>query len=146
MKRTIIRLFSTRKPKMELTIRTPYKTFLADFSEFNSLMTETAEATLVVQDNMPPAAHILPPGQVSVELEKASPDFSGNIMHFGGWLVIHPDNTCDINLIDGVDKNDVAADKLTKSEFEPVEEGTTGQMAKDIRTITQDDFVKKMVN
>ena len=131
---------------MEVTIRTPYKTFLADYSEFSRLTTVTSEATLVVQDKMPPAAHILPPGQLSIELDKASSEFSGNIMHFGGWLVIHPDNSCDINLIDAVDKNDVEADKITKSEFEPTEEGNTGVWAKAIRDKTQSDFVKKMIN
>lgn len=37
-----------KKPKMELTIRTPYKVLLEDFSDFTRLITKTNESVLVI--------------------------------------------------------------------------------------------------
>ena len=56
---------------------------------------------------MPPAVHMLPPGKLTVRSNSSIDDFSGEIMHLGGWLVIHSDNTCEINLMEGVDKNEI---------------------------------------
>lgn len=39
-------------------------------------------------------------------------------MHLGGFLVIHPDNTCEINLMDACDKNQISPEKFTQSDFE----------------------------
>ena len=56
---------------------------------------------------MPAAVHMLPPGKITVRTNTQIDDFSGEIMHLGGWLVIHSDNTCEINLMDGFDKNEI---------------------------------------
>ena len=53
---------------------------------------------------MPPAVHILPPGKIVVRMNSQVENFSGELMHTGGFLVIHADNSCEINLIEGVDK------------------------------------------
>lgn len=44
------RFFSdgARKTQMEVTIRSPYKTFLANYSEFSRIVTRSNEATLVI--------------------------------------------------------------------------------------------------
>lgn len=62
------KLFSelAKKPQMELTIRTPYKTFLSKYTDFQRVITKTNEAVLVVQNKMPAAVHMLPPGKITV--------------------------------------------------------------------------------
>ena len=50
--------------------------------------------------------HILPPGYLKVRTGNTSEKFSGDLMHLGGWLIIHPDNTCEVNLVDCVEKKD----------------------------------------
>ena len=56
---------------------------------------------------MPPAVHMLLPGQLKVKSAKPIEGFSGDIIQSGGWLVIHPDNSCEINLMEGIDKKDM---------------------------------------
>lgn len=51
--------------------------------------------------------HILPPGYLKVRTASTSDDFTGDLMHLGGWLVVHPDNTCEVNLIECVEKKDL---------------------------------------
>ena len=104
---------------MSLSIRTPYKNILTDFTDFASISTKTDEGVLVISNNMPPALHILEPGFVKVKLKnsKEADEFSGEIIHSGGWAVIHPDNTCEISLLEGLDKKDLNASGLSKSDF-----------------------------
>ena len=144
MQKTIKRFFATKKMKMELTIRTPYKTIVSEFADFQRVVTKTSEAYLVVQNRMPPAVHVLPPGFLRVKMEKEMPDFTGELMHTGGWLVIHPDNSCEINLMECVDRKDVQGDRLDKGELEAVEDGLTGQYAQKIRTATQKAFQRNL--
>lgn len=66
---------------------------------------------------MPPAAHILPPGKLLVRLNNPTEDFNGDLMHLGGFLVIHPDNSCEINLTECVNRKEMSADKLTQNDF-----------------------------
>lgn len=89
---------------MELSIRTPYKVLCNKLTDFTRVITKTNEAILCVQSRMPPAAYILPPGSLKVRLNTTIPGFSGDFMHMGGFLVIHADNSCEINLIECVDK------------------------------------------
>ena len=67
---------------------------------------------------MPPAAHILPPGKLLVRLNNPTDDFSGDMIHMGGFLVIHTDNSCEINLMECVDRKQMAPEKLTQNDFE----------------------------
>ena len=62
---------------------------------------------------MPPGCHILPPGKLQVKLNNPQENFSGDVMHLGGFLVVHADNTCEINLMDCFDRKEMAIDKLT---------------------------------
>ena len=89
---------------------------------------------------------MLTPGLLSVRLDKPREDFSGEIMHLGGWLIINPDNTCEINLFDGVEKNEVKADRLGQGEFAAVEDDKGGAWVKKIRDSAQNTFAKKLVN
>jgi len=129
---------------MELTIRTPYKTLLSNFTDFQRVITKTTEAYLVVQNRMPAAVHVLPPGSLKIRMEKENPNFSGDLMHTGGWLIINPDNSCEINLMEAVERKDIQADRLDKGELEHIEEGVTGQYAQKIRATTQKAFQRSV--
>ena len=144
MNKALKRFFSTKKMKMELTIRTPYKTIVSNFSEFQRIVTKTSEAFLVVQNRMPPAVHILPPGFLRIKMDKENPSFTGDLMHTGGWLIINPDNTCEINLMEAVDRKDIQGDKIDKGELETLEDGVTGSYAQKIRNSTQKTFQKNL--
>ena len=144
MNKALKRLFSTKKTKMELTIRTPYKTIVSNFSDFQRVVTKTSEAYLVVQNRMPPAVHVLPPGFLRIKMDKENPDFTGDLMHMGGWLIINPDNSCEINLMEAVDRKDIQSDKIDKGELEATEDGVTGAYAQKIRTSAQKVFQKSL--
>ncbi len=131
-----------KKPKMELTIRTPYKAFVESFTGFTRVITRTTEATLVVQNRMPPAVHMLPPGSIKLKSEREIKGFSGELVHMGGWLVIHPDNSCDINLMDAVDKKDMALDKVGKAELPKDSDAAAMKYIERIRNTTQRTFLK----
>ncbi len=47
---------------MELTLRTPYKTFFKDFEGFSRVIAKTNEAALIVQNKSPASLYVLPPG------------------------------------------------------------------------------------
>lgn len=92
---------------MELTIRTPYKTLCSKLTDFQRIITKTNEAVLVISNKMPAALHILPPGSLMVRTGSQIPGFSGDFLHTGGWLAIHPDNSCEINLVECADRASV---------------------------------------
>ena len=102
----LIRGFSTamKKPKMELTIRTPYKTLFNKYTDFRSITTKTSDAHIVIMNKMPPALHMLVPGLISIKPETDNKSFVGEFAHFGGWMVIQADNTCEIYLLDAVER------------------------------------------
>ena len=131
-----------KKPKMEVNIRTPYKTFVENFSGFSRLVTRTSEATIVVQNKMPPSIHMLPPGTLKLKSETEIKGFSGELIHMGGWLVIHPDNSCDINLMEAFDKKDLNSDKIGKGEFSKEADGNAMKYIDRIRNTTQRTFIK----
>ena len=119
----VVRGFSTvvKKPKMELTVRTPYKALFNNFTDFKRVVTKTNEAYLSISNRMPPAVHILPPGKLSVRPETDKKDFKGEFVHTGGWLVVHADNTCQIFLMEAVEADKferVMNDNLTPLEKE----------------------------
>jgi len=78
-----------KKQKMEITIRTPYQTYLKNFSGFSRVITKTNEASLVIQNKAPPALYILPPGHLKVKLSQETKGVTGDFFHLGGWAIIH---------------------------------------------------------
>ena len=78
-----------RKPKMELTLRTPYKTILKDFDGFQRIITKSNEAALVVQNKAPPALYVLPPGHLKIRFTQDVKSTSGDYLHLGGWMTVH---------------------------------------------------------
>ena len=74
---------------MELTLRTPYKTFLKDFDGFSRIITKTNEASLVIQNKSPPALYVLPPGNLKIKFIQDVKDCAPEYMHTGGWVIVH---------------------------------------------------------
>lgn len=79
-----------KKPRMEFTIRTPYKTILKDFDGVQRAITKTNEAALVIQNKFPPSAYVIPPGHLRLKFSQDVKDTSGDYLHLGGWVTIHP--------------------------------------------------------
>jgi len=81
-------------PKVELTMRTPYRTFFADFNGFSRVYVQTAEGQIAIGNRSIPRVYLLPPGQITVKnLTAGDGNFSknetGNFIHTGGWLFVH---------------------------------------------------------
>lgn len=68
-------LFSVKKKQLELTLRTPYRTIwnnsgtiVQDFTGFSRIVTKDLSSVVVIQNKMPPAVHVLPPGFLKLKL------------------------------------------------------------------------------
>eukprot|EP01015_Nassula_variabilis_P005748 TRINITY_DN1428_c0_g1_i5.p1 TRINITY_DN1428_c0_g1~~TRINITY_DN1428_c0_g1_i5.p1 ORF type:complete len:140 (+),score=44.87 TRINITY_DN1428_c0_g1_i5:86-505(+) len=92
---TQVRYFAAqKKQKMELTLRTPYRTLFENFDGFSRIITKSNEAALIIQNKSPAAIYVLPPGYLKVKLTTEAKNTSGDYLHLGGWLTVHMDNTC----------------------------------------------------
>lgn len=139
--KTLKKTFSalTKNPQMLLTIRTPYQTILQNFNNFKRIITKTTDAILIIQNQMPAALHILPPGHLQIKTNSEIKDFSGDFMHLGGFVSINPDNSCEISLFECVDSKDLEEKKLEKR----VEEDVGDVFVYKIKKSTHSSFVKK---
>eukprot|EP01016_Furgasonia_blochmanni_P002011 TRINITY_DN107_c0_g1_i3.p1 TRINITY_DN107_c0_g1~~TRINITY_DN107_c0_g1_i3.p1 ORF type:complete len:223 (+),score=73.14 TRINITY_DN107_c0_g1_i3:66-734(+) len=143
---TNMRFFSgplQKKAKMELTLRTPYRTFFENFDGFQRVITKSNESALVIQNKSPPALYVLPPGHLKVKLATEQKGTSGDYLHLGGWLTVHLDNTVEINLIDCFEKKDVRADQLDKGEALKERETAAGRYMTKLRKSAVRVFLKK---
>ena len=93
-----LRLFSSgpKLNRMELSIRTPYKTLFDNCSGFQRLYANTIKGQIAIGNKSVPRVYLLPPGEIKVF--GAVPDApgnnllgdTGNLLHTGGWLHVHP--------------------------------------------------------
>ena len=80
--------------KMELTVRTPYRTVFSNFSAFSRLTVNTVGGNMTIGNKSIPRVYLLPPGEMKVcniadgSGNHSSSD-SGLFMHTGGWLFMH---------------------------------------------------------
>ena len=80
--------------KMELTVRTPYRTLFDSFSNFKHLTVNTIGGNITIGNKSIPRVYLLPPGEMKVSQiapgdgNMTSSD-SGLFMHTGGWLFVH---------------------------------------------------------
>ena len=51
-------------PKLEITMRTPYKTFFNNFSNFTRVYVQTSKGQIAIGNNTIPRVYLLPPGMV----------------------------------------------------------------------------------
>ena len=80
--------------KMELTVRTPYRTVFSNFSSFSRLTVNTVGGNMTIGNKTIPCVYLLPPGEMKVCNVQAgqgnnSASESGLFMHTGGWLFVH---------------------------------------------------------
>jgi hypothetical protein len=81
--------------RVELTIRTPYKTILNNCNGFQRLYANTIKGQIAIGNKSIPRVYLLPPGEVKVHgiIAGAEGNFStsdsGAFMHTGGWLHVH---------------------------------------------------------
>ena len=81
--------------RVELTIRTPYRTLFENCSGFQRLYANTIKGQMAIGNKSIPRVYLLPPGELKVhgivpgaEGNSTHSD-SGLFMHTGGWLHVH---------------------------------------------------------
>ncbi|CAD8097716.1 unnamed protein product [Paramecium sonneborni] len=135
--------FSTaKKAKMELTVRTPYKTILDKFEGFSRIVAKTNEAALIIQNRTPAAVYILPPGPLKIKFTQDVKGITGDFLHLGGYVFVNPDNSCEINLLDVVDRKEAKVDQFDKADVKDADT-VAGRYAGKIRRAAQRTFIKK---
>lgn len=80
--------------KMELSMRTPYKTFFADFNGFSRIYVNTLKGQLAISNRTFPAIYLLPAGEIKVMgVTKGKGNFTssttGEFIHSGGHAMVH---------------------------------------------------------
>ena len=81
--------------KMELTVRTPYKTLFENCSAFQRLQVRTIGGDMTIGNKSIPRVYLLPPGEMKVQgmvsggAGNMTGSDSGLFMHTGGWLFVH---------------------------------------------------------
>lgn len=63
-------------------------------------------------------------------------------MHTGGWVIVHADNSCEINLMDIVERKDVKPELLDKYEGKDPD-SVASKYAARVRKTTARSFAKK---
>ena len=104
-------------PKLELTMRTPYKTFFKDFNSFVRLYVGTSKGQMSIGNKTIPRVYLLPPGQIRIaHMQKGEGMFtnseSGEFIHTGGWLFVHDNNSVEVNLLECVEREEFLWDNL----------------------------------
>ena len=129
------------KQRMQVTLRSPYKTYMQNFEGFSKIVGRTTEGALVIQSKQPAAAYILLPGSLKVLLTEDRKDTTGEFVHSGGFAVIHPNNTVEINLMECFDKKDIEAAKVSNAEFKETD-SPTGKYVERIRSNAKKDYLR----
>ena len=147
LSRTLARSFSTvsKNAKMKLTLRTPYTTILEDFDEFSNVKGWGDKGTFNIQNRTPPLLYVIPPGPLTVNLSQDVEGFSGQLLHNGAFVVVHPDNSCEINMVDAFNKEDLKGDQLGLWDFPEEDDAQQAMFIKRIRSKTKRSFVKRVL-
>ncbi len=69
MTQTNLRFFGVlpKLPKVELTMRTPYRTFFDNFSNFTRIYVATQKGIIAIGNKTIPRVYLLPPGELTVK-------------------------------------------------------------------------------
>jgi len=69
MAQTQMRFFGVlpKLPKVELTMRTPYKTFFENFNQFTRIYVHTQKGLIAIGNRSIPRIYLLPPGELTVK-------------------------------------------------------------------------------
>jgi hypothetical protein len=82
-------------PKLELTMKSPYKTFFRNFNGFQRLYVGTLKGQICIPNRTNPVIYLLPAGEIKlVGLVKAEGSFvegnsTGEFIHSGGICIVH---------------------------------------------------------
>ena len=120
-------------PKIELTMRTPYKTFFNNFSGFTRLYCGTSKGQISIGNKTIPRVYLLPPGQIKVAHltageGKHTDSENGEFIHTGGWLFVHDNNSIEVNLLECTERENFIWEKLDQSQ-ETETESAAGRVA-----------------
>lgn len=81
--------------KMEVSMRTPYRTFFHKFNGFTRFYIGTIKGMLSVSNRTYPTAYLLPAGEIKfIHLQHSQGNecesgISGEFVHTGGYVVVH---------------------------------------------------------
>ena len=69
MAQTSVRYFGVlpKLPKVELTMRTPYRTFFNNFNNFTRIYVHTQKGLIAIGNKSIPRIYLLPPGELTVK-------------------------------------------------------------------------------
>ncbi len=69
MAQTQMRFFGVlpKLPKVELTMRTPYRTFFENFNGFTRIYVHTQKGMMAIGNRSIPRVYLLPPGELNVK-------------------------------------------------------------------------------
>ena len=69
MAQTQMRFFGVlpKLPKVELTMRTPYRTFFENFNSFTRVYVGTSKGLIAIGNRSIPRVYLLPPGEINVK-------------------------------------------------------------------------------
>lgn len=119
MTQTQMRFFGVlpKLPKVELTMRTPYRTLFKDFNGFTRVYVQTNKGLIAIGNRSIPRVYLLPPGEINVKNVQAgdgnfATNDSGLFIHTGGWLFVHDNNSIEVNLLECNEKEGFVFDKL----------------------------------
>merc|ERR1711861_43680 len=133
--------------KLELTVRTPYRTVFENCNAFTRLYVTTLKGQIAIGARSIPRVYLLPPGEMMVKGMQAgaegnnSTSDSGNFLHAGGWLFVHDNNSIDVSLLECHEKEQFNFDKINATTSET--ETPAGKIAADLQTKTYKLFQKK---
>ncbi len=119
MAQTQMRFFGVlpKLPKVELTMRTPYRTFFENFNSFTRVYVQTNKGLIAIGNRSIPRVYLLPPGELNVKnIQAGEGNFtksdSGLFIHTGGWLFVHDNNSIEVNLLECTEKEEFNFEKL----------------------------------
>ncbi len=81
--------------KMEVNMRTPYKTFFNKFNGFSRIYVNTLKGLIAIGNRTYPTIYLLPAGEIKYmnlvksEGNECSANASGEFIHTGGYCVVH---------------------------------------------------------
>jgi hypothetical protein len=84
-----------KAPKLELTMRSPYRTFFKNFPGFTRVYINTLKGQLAISNRTYPTMYLLPAGEIKLigmsrtEGNYSDPSSTGEFVHSGGWAIVH---------------------------------------------------------
>src|SRR5687767_6705794 len=81
-----------KAPKLEMTMRSPYRTFFKNFTGFTRVYVNTIGGQMAIGNRTIPTMYLLPAGEIKVigaskgEGNLTDPNSTGEFVHSGGWV------------------------------------------------------------